>query len=113
MAYYTHRSQVQVSLPDGKHFITDNLRFKTVEGKSGETIVEVIINETKLSKATDFSSNQKEFVNLVKEGIKTDFVTRSARSELEDILPQGSKIEVKGITKTVKEPVVHLGNLYF
>lgn len=85
---------------------------KTISGTSEiniEEITEVIINETKLSKATDFSSNQKEFVNLVKEGIKTDFVTRSARSELEDILPQGSKIEVKGITKTIKDETVKNG----
>ena len=71
---------------------------------------ELILNETKLSKAAPFTTRQAEFIEQLKKGT-TEFFTRSKNKGIE--LPQNSKIDVKIYIKAVGDGTEIARNIKF
>jgi hypothetical protein len=89
---------VQISLPEGGFTVADNVWVKTVK-VGGDIKYDVIINECKLSKATDFTKRQKQFIKDIGKP-EIEFKTRSKKPIMNRVIPQGSVINIKSYIKT-------------
>ena len=57
LSEYAKIHQVQINLPNGGYTVVDDVWFKKVT-IGDEVVLEFIINETKLSKVTDYTKRQ-------------------------------------------------------
>ncbi|MBC8884042.1 hypothetical protein H9X57_14020 [Flavobacterium piscinae] len=108
IANYIPLQQVQINLPTGGFTIADNVWIKTV--KVGDEIrYDVIVNEVKLSKATDFTKRQNEFIEAIgKQDSK--FKLRNTKFTEEYDLPQGTELNIKTYIKTYSKDSNDLTN---
>lgn len=90
---------MQINLPNGGFTVADNVWVKTIDDGFGGFKYHVIINEVKLSKATDFTKRQKEFINDIGNP-NVEFLTRSKKPEISEKIPQNSKINIKSYIRT-------------
>jgi hypothetical protein len=100
---YSTIDQLQINLGNGKYTVADNVLVK----QTGANTFEIIINESKLSETTSFSTNQQYFINNLNDG-ETTFTTRSSIPRIAKIIPKDSTVIVRTYIKTYQSPNKHI-----
>ena len=99
LSEYAKIHQVQINLPNGGNTVADNVWLKKVYDEFGGLSYEVIVNETKLSRSTDFTKRQKQFIaDIGKPDSK--FTLRNTKFKDKFDLDQGIELNVKTYIKT-------------
>ena len=73
---------------------------------------ELILNETKLSKAAPFTTRQVEFIEHLEKGT-IKFITRSKKTEISDLIKQGSSVKIKKYIKAIGNGTENASNIKF
>lgn len=98
LADYVPLKQVQIRLPDGGFTVADNVWIKKIDDGFGGFDYDVIVNECKLSKATDFTARQKQFINKIGEP-DVEFKLRSKKF-IEEGFEQDIDLNIKSYIRT-------------